>query len=257
MNFIIKFFAFVICFLINLVYVNLLEVDVQISENVEAGGNATLRCLFNCDVKEIVTLKWYRGNREFYRYMPSTYPSVSVFPFTVGGIDVDLRNSNATQVTLRNVSELLSGQFTCEVTAGQNLTTVSAYSTLHVYDHAVYAKPIIKYDVARQQISCSGIQVRHPVKRFSTVFYVDNDKISQSNVTYDNNSTVILNTQSLLDWNNGKSKVIRCEVDLPGTTPTSSDEVIVQTDTSDTIAVLPSTVFIFIGCILRNSFSLF
>lgn len=71
--------------------VDLLEVDVQFPENVAAGETATLGCIFDCNVDQIYTVKWSRGNREFYRYMPSEDPAVKVFPFSVGGIEVDVR----------------------------------------------------------------------------------------------------------------------------------------------------------------------
>lgn len=87
-------FYFYFSFFIFLVNTNSLEVSVQIPENVEIGGSATLVCIFNCDISDIFSVKWYRGSLEFYRYMPKEMPPIKVFPFIVGGIEVDVSITN-------------------------------------------------------------------------------------------------------------------------------------------------------------------
>ncbi|XP_017882284.1 uncharacterized protein LOC108626223 [Ceratina calcarata] len=104
-----------------------------VPEVVQRGQKVILRCHYDLEETLLYSLKWYRGNHEFYRYMPSEKPATKVFNIT--GIYVDTRNSNESQVTIRDVDFALSGTFTCEVTAdaptfstasvSKNLTVVS------------------------------------------------------------------------------------------------------------------------------------
>lgn len=56
---------------------------------VEQGEEAVLHCSYELAKNESVyCVKWYRGNREFYRYTPNNQPSTMVFPFP--GITVDV-----------------------------------------------------------------------------------------------------------------------------------------------------------------------
>ncbi|XP_047002319.1 uncharacterized protein LOC124619777 [Schistocerca americana] len=82
---------------------------------VQRGKPASLLCEYDLEGAPLYSVKWYRGQLEFYRYSPSETPVCKIFPFP--GIDVDLSSSNATQVVLRRVGFSLSGNFSCEVTA--------------------------------------------------------------------------------------------------------------------------------------------
>lgn len=82
---------------------------------VRRSQHATLRCLYDLGDSPLYSVKFYRGLREFYRYLPSEYPEKKAIPFP--GINVDLLLSNASQVVIRNVGFGLSGNFSCEVTA--------------------------------------------------------------------------------------------------------------------------------------------
>ncbi|XP_069700819.1 uncharacterized protein [Periplaneta americana] len=82
---------------------------------VRMGGEATLLCLYDMEGEPLYSVKWYRGNHEFYRYMPKESPAGRIFPFE--GITVDLSASNANQVSLKNIPLHLSGKFRCEVSA--------------------------------------------------------------------------------------------------------------------------------------------
>lgn len=55
---------------------------------VSRGGQATLYCLYDLEGAPLYTVKWYRGQREFYRYSPNENPSTKIFPFH--GIHVDV-----------------------------------------------------------------------------------------------------------------------------------------------------------------------
>jgi hypothetical protein len=55
---------------------------------VRRGQSATLRCLYDLDGAPLMSLQFYRGSGEFYRYSPGQTPSKKVFPLS--GINVDV-----------------------------------------------------------------------------------------------------------------------------------------------------------------------
>ncbi|CAG9806620.1 unnamed protein product [Chironomus riparius] len=100
---------------------------------VRRGQSATLKCLYDLDGAPLLSLQFYRGSGEFYRYSPSQHPMKRVFPLS--GINVDTNASNATQVVIKNVSFGLSGNFSCEVTAdSQSFSTASAAAQMTVVE---------------------------------------------------------------------------------------------------------------------------
>lgn len=48
----------------------------------------TLQCKYDLEGDDLYTVKWYKGTKEFYRYIPKELPSTQVFPLP--GIDVDV-----------------------------------------------------------------------------------------------------------------------------------------------------------------------
>ncbi|XP_045767831.1 uncharacterized protein LOC123869126 isoform X1 [Maniola jurtina] len=79
------------------------------------GGTAALICSRDMQGAPLYSVKWYRGNHEFFRYTPNETPDLKVFGLP--GIYVDMNRSNGTQVLLRRLELGLSGNFSCEVTA--------------------------------------------------------------------------------------------------------------------------------------------
>nr|XP_036212852.1 uncharacterized protein LOC106622512 [Bactrocera oleae]XP_036212853.1 uncharacterized protein LOC106622512 [Bactrocera oleae]XP_036212854.1 uncharacterized protein LOC106622512 [Bactrocera oleae]XP_036212855.1 uncharacterized protein LOC106622512 [Bactrocera oleae] len=100
---------------------------------VRRGQHAIVRCLYDLEGTPLYSAKFYRGQLEFYRYTPGEFPNTKVFPFP--GIHVDVTNSNATQVLIRNVGFGLSGNFSCEVTADAPLfSTATATGIMQVVE---------------------------------------------------------------------------------------------------------------------------
>ncbi|XP_039952943.1 uncharacterized protein LOC120769808 [Bactrocera tryoni] len=89
------------------------NVSVSIPSAVKRGDNAILICNYNLEYENLYTVKWYRGRREFYRYTPKENPALKIFPAS-GGYSVDMAESNATHVFIRNPT---SGKYSCEVSA--------------------------------------------------------------------------------------------------------------------------------------------
>lgn len=100
---------------------------------VRRGQSVVLRCEYQLDGAPLYSIKFYRGQLEFYRFTPGEYPHTKVFQYP--GIKVDESSSNATIVLIRNVSFGLSGNFSCEVTADAPLySTSTAYAQMQVIE---------------------------------------------------------------------------------------------------------------------------
>ncbi|XP_055851783.1 uncharacterized protein LOC129916047 [Episyrphus balteatus] len=101
---------------------------------VRKGQHATLRCLYDLSGAPLYSVKFYRGQLEFYRYTPGEIPNTKVFPFP--GLSVIIPMSNASQVVIRKVGFGLSGNFSCEVTADAPLfSTATAFAKLQVVEY--------------------------------------------------------------------------------------------------------------------------
>lgn len=55
---------------------------------VRAGHSVTLGCEYDLEGAQLYSVKWYRENDEFYRYVPKEEPPIRVFP--IQGIRVDV-----------------------------------------------------------------------------------------------------------------------------------------------------------------------
>uniref|UniRef100_A0A0K8V0A9 Ig-like domain-containing protein n=1 Tax=Bactrocera latifrons TaxID=174628 RepID=A0A0K8V0A9_BACLA len=100
---------------------------------VRRGQSVILRCQYSLEGAPLYSIKYYRGNYEFYRYTPGEFPNVKHFQYP--GIKVDEVISNATQVVIRDVKFTLSGNFSCEVTADAPLfSTATAYAQVQVVE---------------------------------------------------------------------------------------------------------------------------
>ncbi|KAG5889866.1 hypothetical protein JTB14_003597 [Gonioctena quinquepunctata] len=82
---------------------------------VRAGHSVTLGCEYDLEDAPLYSVKWYRDQGEFYRYVPKEEPPFRVFSWP--GLHVDVAVSNAHNVTLLAVGRNISGLFQCEVSA--------------------------------------------------------------------------------------------------------------------------------------------
>ncbi|KAG8225252.1 hypothetical protein J437_LFUL015042 [Ladona fulva] len=82
---------------------------------VAVGESVVLECQYDLEGAELYAVKWYKGKKEFYRYLPKEDPPTKVFPLP--GINVDLSESNANHVVLRDAGFSLTGRYRCEVSA--------------------------------------------------------------------------------------------------------------------------------------------
>ncbi|CAG9857990.1 unnamed protein product [Phyllotreta striolata] len=149
---------------------------------VPVGQSSTLICTYDLQDDALYTVKWYRGRYEFYRYTPSEYPnSKKIFPYKE--INVDEEASNSTQVVLRNIDFVLSGNFTCEVTTDAlHLTTRYDIKPMLVIQPpetaptiSVFGEPLDYGDLLRA--NCSSPPAR---PRASLTFFLNNYTVATS-----------------------------------------------------------------------------
>ncbi|CAO1430079.1 unnamed protein product, partial [Diamesa hyperborea] len=65
--------------------------------------------------ESLYSVKWYKDNEEFYRFVPKANPPQHSYKFD--GIKVDHKLSDSTKVYLKNISLKASGLYRCEVSA--------------------------------------------------------------------------------------------------------------------------------------------
>ncbi|XP_042880319.1 uncharacterized protein LOC122258437 [Penaeus japonicus] len=95
------------------------------------GETAELRCDFEPEDSPIYSVKWFKDDEEFYRYVPRDEPSYQIFPRV--GLSVDMDLSKPSQVVLQRVEFNASGQYRCEVSAeGPDFNTVIAQGRMIV-----------------------------------------------------------------------------------------------------------------------------
>uniref|UniRef100_A0A1B6KMV3 Ig-like domain-containing protein n=1 Tax=Graphocephala atropunctata TaxID=36148 RepID=A0A1B6KMV3_9HEMI len=79
----------------------------------DRGENVKLTCNFDTDDANLYSVKWYKDENEFFRYMPDNRPQIQVFPLT--GVMLDESLSGMNHVMLRDVAFPSSGSYRCEV----------------------------------------------------------------------------------------------------------------------------------------------
>lgn len=82
---------------------------------VEAGQPLSLQCSYRLEGDTLYSLKWYRDDKEFFRYIPRESPQVTIF-LLPGVVLAD--NSSPTRLGLKNTSLATNGIFKCEISAG-------------------------------------------------------------------------------------------------------------------------------------------
>lgn len=59
-------------------------------EAVKVGDDATLTCDFDLEDVALYSIRWYRFEVEFYRYLPKESPPTKVFPLQYIRVDVSI-----------------------------------------------------------------------------------------------------------------------------------------------------------------------
>lgn len=62
-----------------------------IPPTVRKGSHASLLCQYDLEGAPLYSVKWYRGNFEFYRYSPGEKPAFKIFPYNGIYVDVSIK----------------------------------------------------------------------------------------------------------------------------------------------------------------------
>lgn len=69
----------------------LTDMNLIVPRAVRAGHSVTLGCQYDLGNASLYSVKWYRNNDEFYRFVPKEEPPFRVFP--IQGIRVDVSSN--------------------------------------------------------------------------------------------------------------------------------------------------------------------
>uniref|UniRef100_A0A2L2YNL9 Ig-like domain-containing protein n=1 Tax=Parasteatoda tepidariorum TaxID=114398 RepID=A0A2L2YNL9_PARTP len=96
------------------------------------GESVELTCSYELDDEQLYSVKWYKNDVEFYRYVPNDWPPGQFLPLP--GIRVDLSKSGKTSVYLRHVDLYSGGLYRCEISAeAPSFDTAEAEKEMKVY----------------------------------------------------------------------------------------------------------------------------
>lgn len=96
------------------------------------GESVELICSYQLDEDKLYSVKWYKDDVEFYRYVPNDWPPGQFLPLQ--GVRVDLSKSSGQSVYLRHVDLNSGGTYRCEVSAeAPEFQTVAAEKKMTVF----------------------------------------------------------------------------------------------------------------------------
>ncbi|XP_072938801.1 uncharacterized protein [Epargyreus clarus] len=87
--------------------------ELRVPAHAPEGGAALLGCQYDLEGDQLYSVKWYKNQREFYRYVPNNRVPTSHFP--TPGITVDITRSSSTVVALTHLTQASAGRYRCEV----------------------------------------------------------------------------------------------------------------------------------------------
>lgn len=98
------------------------------------GHQAVLKCNYDLEGDNLYSVKWYFNQKEFYRYIPTDNPKVTIFSHHKG-VRVNPRLSTEREVVLDDVDFSTTGQYRCEVSGDAPMfQTASTAGILYVVD---------------------------------------------------------------------------------------------------------------------------
>ncbi|GFY75617.1 ig-like domain-containing protein [Trichonephila inaurata madagascariensis] len=105
----------------------------QVPDSVEVGEVARLVCVFDEEQDDLYSVKWYKDDVEFFRFLPNDRPANQFFE--IGDVDVDMSRSSNGTVYLRNASLSAQGTYRCEVSAdAPSFQSISSEKFMSVQD---------------------------------------------------------------------------------------------------------------------------
>ncbi|XP_022246145.1 uncharacterized protein LOC106463027 [Limulus polyphemus] len=204
------------------------------------GQEVELTCSFDLNGDTLYSVKWYKDDVEFYRYVPNDWPPGQFLP--LGGVRVDLSKSKEQSVYIRNVALETAGIYKCEVsTEAPVFDTVSAKKEMKVYVLPTEGPKItgryMKYQIGDTvTVNCTSAKS----KPAATLSWYINDKLVgpeyetvYSTILHDDGLEVSCLSLRLLithDHFSAGNMRLKCEASIPRVRYTMSDETLVFTD---------------------------
>ncbi|XP_049525075.1 uncharacterized protein LOC119455991 [Dermacentor silvarum] len=91
-----------------------------------------LNCSFDLESDELYSVKWYKNNREFFRYLPNESPPGQAYKMS--GVYVDVSRSSVGSLYMTETDLKTEGHYACEVSAdAPSFQTVRSERELKVY----------------------------------------------------------------------------------------------------------------------------
>ncbi|XP_066968798.1 cell adhesion molecule 3-like [Macrobrachium rosenbergii] len=120
----------------------------EVPLHVYRGNSTVLKCEFDLQGERLYSVKWYKGGREFFRYVPNERPMKQ--DYVVQGVKVDMEASTGQQVVLKSATLATSGRYKCEV-----LAEAPAFNTL--VEHAI----LTVVDIPQEKPTVLGARERY------------------------------------------------------------------------------------------------
>jgi len=111
---------------------NLIELkNIHVPHHPQVSHSVSLWCEYDLGGEPLYSIKWYKDQEEFYRYLPKEDPPR--MSFEVPGTEVDLNLSDSKVVHLLNISLETAGLYQCEVsTEAPKFKTIAKDATMSV-----------------------------------------------------------------------------------------------------------------------------
>ncbi|XP_076307908.1 uncharacterized protein LOC143223623 [Tachypleus tridentatus] len=115
MDFSIQLWMILMVLVLTKVSSSLRIVNLDVPRTVPRGREVRLTCSYDLEGEKLYSVKWYRDDMEFFRFVPRDDPKQLYFPLE--GIEVDFSRSTKQSIYIENVQEETGGKFRCEVSA--------------------------------------------------------------------------------------------------------------------------------------------
>nr|XP_029708095.1 uncharacterized protein LOC109427463 [Aedes albopictus] len=91
--------------------------DINVPEIVDLRATVTLACSYDLQNQKLHSVKWYKGNREFFRYAPAIIPPLRTFPVEGVQLAPDGHQCNAfvCRIRLTRLERHSGGEYRCEI----------------------------------------------------------------------------------------------------------------------------------------------
>ncbi|XP_050737154.1 uncharacterized protein LOC127008797, partial [Eriocheir sinensis] len=147
------------------------------------GEPVELDCNFDLEGDTLYSITWYRGQAEFYRYIPGDTNPMHIYDLP--GVSVNTALSEHGKVMLRPVSLLSSGEYKCEVSADTpNFHTEAKKGEMLVVDLPDQEPTITggrpKYHVGDEvHVNCTSLRSRPAA---SLIWYINGEQASNEHL---------------------------------------------------------------------------